>query len=78
MPQLRVRQLAEARGLDVYALQQQSGVAMPSTNRYWHGTADGDAEGVPLRLVDLEELNAIAKVMGVKIANLIEDGASAL
>jgi transcriptional regulator with XRE-family HTH domain len=74
MPRLRVRELAEAMGLNMSQLQRQSGVTMPSVRRYWYNTRDGKSQGEAIREVDLEVLAAIARVLEVEVRDLIEDG----
>lgn len=76
MPHLKVRQLAEAKGWNMSRLQKESRVTMPSVRRYWYGTKDGKAVGEPLKVVDLTVLAAIAKALGVRTAELIEDRAA--
>lgn len=36
MPRLKVREIAEAQGLNMSQLQRKSGVTMPSVRRYWY------------------------------------------
>ena len=73
MPQLKVKELAEARGYNMSRLQRESGVTMPSVRRYWYNTRDGKNEGEPLKEVDLAVLAAIARVLGVKSRDLLSD-----
>lgn len=72
MPRLRVRELAEAKGLNMSQLQRRSGVTMPSVRRYWYNTKDGKADGEPLVEINLSVLDAIALALGVELHNLIE------
>jgi hypothetical protein len=78
MPQLRVRALAEAKGWNISQLQKESRVTMPSVRRYWYGTKDGKAVGEALKVVDLTVLASIARALGVRTAELIEDDRRAL
>jgi transcriptional regulator with XRE-family HTH domain len=78
MPRLNVRALAEAKGWNMSQLQKESRVTMPSVRRYWYGTKDGKVVGEPLKVVDLTVLAAIAKALGVRTAELIEDDRRAL
>jgi transcriptional regulator with XRE-family HTH domain len=76
LARLRVREIAEARGLNMSRLQRQSGVTMPSVRRYWYNTRDGKSIGEPLREVDLVVLEAIARVLGVGVRDLFTNGES--
>jgi len=78
MPRLKVRALAEAKGWNISQLQKESRVTMPSVRRYWYGTKDGKAVGEPLRVVDLIVLASIARALGVRTAELIDDDRLAL
>ena len=73
MPQLKVKELAEARGYNMSRLQRESGVTMPSVRRYWYNTRDGKNEGEPMKEVYLAVLAAIARVLGVKSRDLLSD-----
>lgn len=73
MPRLKVRELAEAQGLNMSQLQRKSGVTMPSVRRYWYNTKDGKVEGQALKEVDLGVLAAIAAALGVKSRDLFTD-----
>jgi transcriptional regulator with XRE-family HTH domain len=73
MSTLRVRELAEQRGLNMSQLQRKSGVTMPSVRRYWYNTRDGKAVGEPLREVDLGVLHALAETLGVTTRDLFGD-----
>lgn len=74
MAKLKVRQIAEAQGLNLSQLQKRAGVTMPSVRRYWYNTRDGKREGEPLKEVDLVVLSAIAGALGVQANELIENG----
>jgi hypothetical protein len=73
MPRLKVREVAEAQGLNMSQLQRKSGVTMPSVRRYWYNTKDGKVEGQSIREVDLTVLAAIAAALGVKSRDLFTD-----
>jgi len=70
MANLRVRELAELRGLNMSRLQMKAGVSMPSVRRYWYGTRDGSAHGEPLKEVDLGVLQSLARALGVAVSEL--------
>jgi putative transcriptional regulator len=59
---LRIKELAEEKGLKQYQLAQQSGVTPQLLNRYWNNT---------MQRVSLEHLSMIAKVLGVEAGDLI-------
>lgn len=71
MAQIRLRELAEARGLNMSQVQRRSGLTMGTVRRYWYGTAAGKAKGEPLALVHLEALDALADLLGVQPGDLI-------
>ena len=73
MPRINVRTLAEARGWNISQLQKESRVTMPSVRRYWYGTKDGKSVGEPLKVVDLSVLAAIARALGVRTADLLDE-----
>jgi transcriptional regulator with XRE-family HTH domain len=77
MTKLRVRQIAEAQGLNMSQLQKLARVTMPSVRRYWYNTRDGSAGGAPLKEVDFAVLTAIAGALGVVPSDLIENPTSA-
>ena len=70
MAKLRVREIAESRGLNMSRLQIKAGVSMPSVRRYWYGTRDGSASGEPLKEVDLGVLQALARALSVPVSEL--------
>jgi hypothetical protein len=73
MPKLKVKELAEERGLNMSQLQRKSGVTMPSVRRYWYNTRDGKANGEPLVEINLTVLGAIARALGVVTKDLLSD-----
>lgn len=75
MVRLRVRELAEAKNLNMSQLQRLSGTTLPTVRRYWYNTGDGKADSdKPLQEVNLGALEAIARVLGVGVRDLIENG----
>lgn len=74
MPRLQLKELAEARGLNISQLQRQSGLDMGMIRRYWYN------EGTkgPLNEINLIALGKLAEVLGVHPGELIdaEDGTS--
>jgi len=73
MPTLRIRELAEARGLNISQLQRRADITMNTARRYWYNTKDGKAEGPPLEELNLPVLRAIADVLGVKVRDLLTE-----
>ncbi len=70
MTRLRLKELAEARGLNISQLQRQSGLEMGMVRRYWYN------EGTrgPLHEVNLIALTKLAQVLGVHPRELIVSG----
>ncbi len=68
MPRLRVRELAEERGLNISQLQRQTGLDMGMVRRYWYN------EGTkgPLHEINLIALGKLAQVLGVHPGELID------
>jgi transcriptional regulator with XRE-family HTH domain len=73
MPDLRIRELAEARGFNISQLQRRADITMNTARRYWYNTKDGKAEGLPLEELNLPVLKAIAAVLGVKVRDLLSE-----
>ena len=67
MPRLRLKELAEERGLNISQLQRQSGLDLGMVRRYWYN------EGTkgPLHEVNLIALGKLAQVLGVDPGALI-------
>lgn len=60
----RVKELAEQRGYNISSLSRKADVSQNTMRRIWHD---------PYRNVDLTVLGRIAKVLGVKTGELLED-----
>jgi len=73
MPRLRVRELAEAQDLNISQLQRKADITMGTARRYWYNTRDGKVEGEPLEELNLTVLKAIARVLGVKVRDLLSE-----
>lgn len=73
MARLRVRAVAEARGYNLSQTQRYSGIVMNTMRRYWYGTQEGKEVGTPIREVNLETLETIARVLEVHWKDLVED-----
>jgi DNA-binding Xre family transcriptional regulator len=59
---LRIKEIAQAKGMKQYELAEKSGVTPQLLNRYWNNN---------VQRVDLEELNKIAIALGVEPGDLI-------
>jgi transcriptional regulator with XRE-family HTH domain len=70
---LRVREVAEAKGITLSHLQRRADIGMSTARRMWFGTGDGIAGGDPLQYVNLQVLERIARVLEVPAAELIEE-----
>ncbi len=70
---LRVRELAQAQGLNMSQLQLRSRITPGTIRRYWYNTGDGKANGRPLGMVSLDELGILADLFGVRPGDLLTD-----
>lgn len=64
MLRLKVKEIAEAQGLNRSQLQIKSGVTLPLLNRYWNNNTSE---------VKLEALEKIANALGVQASDLLEE-----
>lgn len=77
MARLRVKDVADARGLSLTRLHAvvnkrlDNPVAMGTLRRYWYSTKNGKEYGEPIELVDLNLLGTVARALGVEIAELL-------
>jgi DNA-binding Xre family transcriptional regulator len=69
---LRVRELAEARGLNISTFQRQADIAMSTARRFWYNTSNGNPSGPPLRRLDYDSLEVLCEFFGVTPNDLIE------
>ncbi len=72
MARLRLRQLAEARDLNMSIISRDSRLTINMVRRYWYNTSNGLENGPPLTEVSLPALDALADVLGVQPGELIE------
>ena len=88
MAKLRVRPVAESRGLNLNQLivrlntvraQRGAGfVAAPTVRRYWHNTQDGRLQSKELDFISWSFLHELADTLDVPVADLLpEDAANA-
>jgi hypothetical protein len=74
MVRLRIREIAQARGLSLSQFQRAADLPMTTARRYWHGSRTGRAQDAgTLRDVDLERLGMIAILLRVRAGDLIQD-----
>jgi hypothetical protein len=73
MPKLLIREIAQDKGLNISQLQRKADITIATARRYWYNTKDGKTEGEPLEELNLPVLLAIAKVLGVKVKDLLSD-----
>ncbi len=66
---LRLKEIAEERGLNISQLQRQTGLDMGMVRRYWYN----EGRKGPLTEVNLVALAKLAEVLGVQPSDLIED-----
>lgn len=64
MAHLRVRELAEAQGLDIAKLARRADLGYGTVHALWNGTTESPG---------LKTLEAVAKVLGVRTGDLIAD-----
>jgi DNA-binding Xre family transcriptional regulator len=69
---LRVRELAEARGLNISTFSREANLGMSTARRLWHNTSDGNPKGPPLRRLDYDSLEVLCRFFGVTPTELIE------
>lgn len=69
---LRVKELAEARGLNISSLQREAKIPMSTARRVWYSTSDGSEKGPPLKLVNLEVVDRLSQYFHVEPGDLLE------
>jgi hypothetical protein len=70
--QLRVRALAEARGLNLSTFQREAKLPMSTARRVWFSTGKGSAEGEPLAQISFEVIDTLSKFFDVAPGDLFE------
>ena len=73
MIKVRVREVAEQKGLNLSQLQRKCDTPMGSVRRYWYAAVGGKEKGKPLRSVDLDVLERLAKALEVNYCELLVD-----
>ena len=69
---LRVKELAEARGLNISSLQREAKIPMSTARRVWYSTSDGKERGPMLKLVNLEVVDQLCQFFGITPGDLFE------
>ena len=69
---LRVRELAEARGLNLSTFQREAKLPMTTARRVWFSTSTGSAEGEPLAQISFEVLEVLSDFFGLEPGGLFE------
>ena len=69
---LRVRELAEEKGMNLAVFQREAKLGMSTARRLWYNTSDGSPTGPPLRRLDYDSLEVLCQFFGVSPNDLIE------
>lgn len=69
---LRVREIAEAQGVNLSQFQRRLGLSMGTARRMWYSTSDGSEQGNALKQVSLDVVEQIADYFGVTPGELFE------
>jgi hypothetical protein len=69
---VRLRELAEARGLNMNQTALRAGLNVTVVRRYWYSSSDGKDGGPPLTEVNLAFLEKLADLLGVQPQELLE------
>lgn len=69
---LRVKELAESRGLNLATFQREAKLGMTTARRLWHNTSSGNTDGPPLRRLDYDSLELLCRFFSVTPNDLIE------
>lgn len=70
---LRIREIAQRKGVSMSQLQRQTGLTMSLVRRYWYNTQDGRKRGKPLTFVSFEPLAVLARFLEVEPGSLLTD-----
>ena len=69
---LRVRELAEAKKLNISSLQRGAQIPMSTARRLWYSTSDGKENGPPLKSVNLETVELLADFFRIEPGKLFQ------
>ena len=69
---LRVRELAEKRGMNLAVFQREAKLGMTTARRLWYNSSDGSPTGPPLRRLDYDSLEVLCRFFSITPNDLIE------
>jgi DNA-binding Xre family transcriptional regulator len=69
---LRVKEVAEEQGLNLSQLQREAKLPMSTARRLWYSSSNGKQGGPPLKLINLEAVERLAKLLDVRPGDLIK------
>lgn len=69
---LRVRALAEARGLNLSTFQREAKLPMSTARRVWFSTGKGSTDGEPLAQISFDVIDALSLFFSVEPGELFE------
>lgn len=69
---LRVRELAEGRGLNLSTFQREAQLPMTTARRVWFSTGTGSADGDPLQQISFDLLEKLATFFEVPPGDLLK------
>ena len=72
MIRLRIRQIAEAKGFSLATFQREAKLPVTNARRLWFSTSDGLADGPPLKSAAFDQLEDVARFLGVGFSDLFE------
>lgn len=69
---LRVRELAQARGLNLSTFQREAKLPMSTARRVWFSTSTGSPEGEPLQQISFDVIDSLSLFFDVAPGELFE------
>ena len=69
---LRVRELAEARGMNLSIFQREAKLPMTTARRVWFSTSSGSADGEPLQQISFEIIDVLSRFFEVTPGDIFE------
>lgn len=74
MIRLRIKEVAEAQGMSLAAVQREAKLPISTTRRYWYNSRSGlERDSGTLREINLSVLTAIARLLGVQPGDLLAE-----
>lgn len=74
MAHLRIKELAEARGLNLTTVQRETKIPVSTVRRYWYSSRTGrSCDAGTLREVNLKALSTIATLLDVRPGDLLSE-----